>query len=115
MALTLWHNPRCSKSRAALALLEARGAKVTFRRYLEDAPDRQEIEAALAALDVPAADLLRFGEAEAKARGLTRDSAPEALIAAMAEVPKLIERPVLFAGSRAVIGRPPERVLTLLD
>ncbi|MHA6325553.1 arsenate reductase (glutaredoxin) [Roseivivax sp. CAU 1753] len=114
MALTLWHNPRCSKSRQALALLQARGADVTVRRYLEDSPDAEELHATLARLGLPAIAMMRTGDAAFRAAGLTADSAPTALIAAMCATPGLIERPILIAGNRAVIGRPPERVLDLL-
>ncbi|MCT4369787.1 arsenate reductase (glutaredoxin) [Yangia mangrovi] len=112
--MILWHNPRCSKSREALALLEEKGARPKVRRYLEDAPTYDELKAAQAALGVSAIEMVRTKEAEFKAAGLSRDSDDEALLRALAETPKLIERPVAFAGSRAVIGRPPERVLELL-
>jgi len=112
--ITLWHNPRCSKSRQALALLEERGAEVQVRRYLEDAPDASEIRAALAALGLPAIDLVRRQEKPFKEAGLSAESDPEALIAAMVAHPILIERPLALRGARAVIGRPPERVEELL-
>ena len=113
--VTLWHNPRCSKSRAALALLEGRGAKVTVRRYLDDPPTEAELRAVRDAMgDVPVIAMVRTGEAEFKTAGLTKASDDAALIAAMARYPKLIERPVAIAGGRAVIGRPPERVLETL-
>ncbi|WP_428849245.1 arsenate reductase (glutaredoxin) [Thetidibacter halocola] len=112
--MILWHNPRCSKSRAALALLEERGVAATVRRYLDDAPSLDELRAAQSALGVPAIEMVRVKEAEFKAMGLTRDSGDAALLAAMAAAPKLVERPILFDGDRAVIGRPPERVLDLL-
>ncbi|WP_343503431.1 arsenate reductase (glutaredoxin) [Alloyangia pacifica] len=112
--MILWHNPRCSKSREALALLQAKGIEPEVRRYLEDAPSFDELKAAQAALGVPAIEMVRTKEAEFKAAGLSRDSDDETLLRAMAETPKLIERPVAFASGRAVIGRPPERVLELL-
>ena len=114
MALIFWHNPRCSKSRQALALLEERGADLTLRRYLDDAPSLAELQAAQRALGLPAIDMLRPREALFKEMGLSKDMPDEALLQAAAEAPKLIERPILFAGDRAVIGRPPERVLDLL-
>jgi arsenate reductase len=110
----LWHNPRCSKSREALALLEARGADVQIRRYLEDAPSLDELTSAQAVLGLSAIEMMRPKEAAFREMGLSRDADDETLLRAMAEQPKLIERPVLFAGDRAVIGRPPERVLELL-
>ena len=112
--ITYWHNPRCSKSRAGLALLEERGAEVSVRRYLEDAPTEAELRDVLARLDVAPIEMMRPGEARFKALGLSRDSDPETLIAAMAENPILIERPIGVTGDRAVIGRPPENLLSLL-
>ncbi len=109
-----WHNPRCSKSRAALALLEERGAGVSVRRYLEDAPSLAEITAAQAALGVPAIEMMRPGEKRFKELNLSTSDAEETLLAAMADNSILIERPLAIAGARAVIGRPPERVLDLL-
>ena len=112
--MILWHNPRCSKSRAALALLQERGVEPEIRKYLEDAPSLDELRAAQAALGLPAIEMMRPKEAAFREMGLSRDADDETLLRAMAEQPKLIERPVLFAGDRAVIGRPPERVLELL-
>lgn len=114
MSVTIWHNPRCSKSRETLALLEARGVAPTVRRYLDDAPSAAEIRAALRALGLPAAALVRKGEAAYKAAGLGPESGEAELVAAMAAQPVLIERPVVFAGNRAAIGRPPEAVLAIL-
>ena len=110
----IWHNPRCSKSRQTLALLRARGAEVTERRYLDDPPTEDELRAALRALGLPAISLVRAGEPEFRAEGLTKDSGEDDLVAAMARSPKLIERPVVFVGARAALGRPPEAVLEIL-
>jgi arsenate reductase len=112
--ITYWHNPRCSKSRAGLALLEERGADVSVRRYLEDAPTEAELRDVLARLDVAPIEMMRPGEARFKALGLSRDSDPETLIAAMAENPILIERPIGVTEGSAAIGRPPESLLSLL-
>ncbi len=112
---TIYHNPRCSKSRATLALLEERGIEPEVLLYLETSPDRAEIRRLLDQLGIPAAQLVRRGEDAYKAAGLSNDSSDEALIAAMAEHPKLIERPIVVHGDRAVLGRPPENVLGLLD
>ena len=112
--VTIWHNPRCTKSRQTLALLQERGCAITERRYLEDAPSEDEIRAVLALLDLPVIGLMRVKEAEFKARDLTRDSDEATLIAAMAATPKLIERPVVLAGGKAALGRPPEAVLEIL-
>lgn len=108
--ITIWHNPRCSKSRQALALLEDRG-DVQVRKYLEDAPSLQELQAAQDLLGVRAIEMMRTGEVEFKALGLSKDDDDARLLAAMAAHPKLIERPVVFAHGRAVIARPPERAL----
>lgn len=113
--LTLYHNPRCSKSRGALELLEARGLTPTIIRYLETPPDAAQLRDLLGKLGIGARELLRTGEEEYKALNLadTRLS-DEQLIAAMAAHPKLIERPILVVGDKAVIGRPPESVLEIL-
>jgi arsenate reductase len=113
--ITLWHNPRCSKSRAALALLEDTGVKLTVRRYLVDQPSREEIVAVLKKLGLPASAVIRSGEPVFKEMELEEVDDEQALIDAMAESPILIERPIAIHLDRAVIGRPPEDVLTLLD
>ncbi|GBL54463.1 arsenate reductase [Pseudomonas citronellolis] len=113
--LTLFHNPRCSKSRGALELLEARGLAPTIVRYLETPPSAAELQALLGKLGIGARQLLRTGEDEYKALGLDDPQLSDAqLIEAMAAHPKLIERPILVAGDKAVIGRPPEKVLEIL-
>lgn len=114
MTLTIWHNPRCSKSRQTLALLQENGHTPAVRHYLDDAPSQTELRAAAAALGVTPIDMMRPGEAEFKARGLSRDSDHDTLFAAMVDAPKLIERPIVFCGDRAAIGRPPEAVLDIL-
>lgn len=112
----LYHNPRCSKSRSALELLRARGIEPDLVPYLETPPSPAELHALLTALRLPARALLRTGEDEYAALGLADETLPEAtLIQAMSTHPRLIERPVFVRGGRAVIGRPPERVLELLD
>ena len=112
--MILWHNPRCSKSRQALALLEENGAQVTVRRYLDTPPSLEELRAAQAALGLTAIEMMRPKEAAFREMGLSRTDDEDTLLQAMADQPKLIERPVAFAGDKAVIGRPPERVLDLL-
>jgi arsenate reductase (glutaredoxin) len=113
--LTLYHNPRCSKSRGALELLEERGLTPTIVRYLETPPTAAQLQVLLGKLGINARALLRTGEDEYKALNLADASLSEAqLIAAMAEHPKLIERPILIAGDKAVIGRPPEKILEIL-
>ncbi|MDU9403708.1 arsenate reductase (glutaredoxin) [Pseudomonas sp. zfem004] len=113
--LTLYHNPRCSKSRGALELLEARGLSPTVVRYLETPPDAATLKQLLGLLGIGARQLLRSGEDEYKALDLANPALTDAqLIEAMVQHPKLIERPILVAGSKAVIGRPPEKVLEIL-
>ncbi|MDF2488456.1 MAG: arsenate reductase [Pseudomonas sp.] len=113
--LTLYHNPRCSKSRGALELLEGRGLAPTVVRYLETPPDADTLKALLDKLGITARQLLRTGEDEYKALDLANPALSDAqLIDAMVQHPKLIERPVLIVGDRAVIGRPPEKVLEIL-
>jgi len=113
--LTIWHNPRCSKSRQTLALIEAAGADVEIIRYLDDAPSLAEIETMLAQLgQTDPRAMMRTGEAIYKERGLKSETDPQALLAGMAEKPILIERPIVSNGTRAIIGRPPETVKDLL-
>lgn len=114
MTLTIWHNPRCTKSRQTLALLETHGHTPQVRRYLDDPPSEAELRAAATALGVGPIDMMRVKEPEFKTAGLGKDSPDDALFAAMARLPKLIERPIVFVGDKAAIGRPPEAVLTLL-
>lgn len=109
-----WHNPRCSKSRAGLALLQEHGGSMQVRKYLEDAPSVQELQQAQERLGVPAIRMMRSGEKRFKELGLTAETPEKDLIAAMAENPILIERPLALSGDRAAIGRPPETLLTLL-
>lgn len=113
--LTLYHNPRCSKSRGALELLEARGLTPTVVRYLETPLSATQIKALLGKLGISARQLLRSGEEEYKTLNLADASLSEQhLIDAIAAHPKLMERPILEVGDKAVIGRPPENVLELL-
>jgi arsenate reductase len=113
--LTLYHNPRCSKSRGALELLEGRGLTPTVVRYLETPPDAAQLRDLLGKLGIGARGMLRTGEDEYKTLNLADASlSDEQLIAAMAAHPKLIERPILVAGDKAVIGRPPEKILEIL-
>lgn len=112
---TLFHNPRCSKSRAALELLRQRGVEPDIRDYQQQPPTVAELVDLLQKLGTDARGLLRTGEAEYTAQGLDDASLDDAaLLAAMAANPRLIERPIFIDGARAVIGRPPERVLALL-
>ena len=115
MAITIFHNPRCSKSRATLALLQERGIEPDIRLYLQDPPDSAELEGILALLGRSPRELMRKGEAEYREQGLADENLnDEALVAAMAATPKLIERPIVLANGKAAVGRPPESVLEIL-
>jgi arsenate reductase len=111
--LLLLHNPGCSKSRAARALLEARGVPFEERRYL-DAPLTRDELADLRARLGPGAAWVRRGEPAWAEAGLPPDPDPDALLDALAAHPILLERPILVRGPCAVVGRPPERLLELL-
>lgn len=110
---TIWHNPRCTKSRQTLALIEDRDP--TIVKYLETPPTEPEIRATLATLDIPAIKLMRTGEKTFKDLGLSKTDDEATLITAMALNPILIERPIVFANGKAAIGRPPETVLAVFD
>jgi len=113
--LILYHNDACSKCRATAALLAERGLRPAVVEYLHAPPDADTLRDLLRKLAIPARDLLRKGEPEYAALGLDDPALPDAaLIAAMAAHPRLIERPILVRGERAVICRPPERALELL-
>ena len=112
--VTIWHNPRCGKSREALKLLEAEGIEPEIVRYLDAAPSETEIREVLKMLGVGARDLMRTKEALYQELGLKDVTDENALITAMAEHPKLIERPVVITNGKAVIGRPPEKVVELV-
>ncbi len=113
--LTLYHNPRCSKSRSALELLEGRGLTPTIIRYLETPPTAAELQDVLNKLGIAPRQLLRTGKDEYKQLDLANpDLSNEQLIEAMVAHPRLIERPILVAGDRATVGRPPEKVLEIL-
>lgn len=112
--LTLLHNPRCSKSRQALALLEARGVEVQVRRYLDDPLDEQELRALISRLTADSQALVRTDEAQWKALDAALDDSEQVIQALLAH-PRILQRPIADDGTRAVIGRPPETVLDLLD
>lgn len=115
MEVTIFHNPRCSKSRQTLQLLEEQGIEPQIRLYLEDQPTAKEIKELLNKLDISARDLLRKSEAAYKENQLSNKELTEAqLIKAMVEFPKLIERPIVIKGDLAKLGRPPEQVLEIL-
>ena len=112
--VTIFHNPRCSKSRNSLAILNEQGLEPEIRLYLEDPPSAEELTSILAMLDISARDLLRKGESDYKALNLADPDISEIeIIKAMIDYPKLIERPIVIKDGKAVIGRPPEKILSL--
>jgi arsenate reductase (glutaredoxin) len=113
--LTIYHNPRCSKSRETLALLEGRGLAPRIVKYLETPPTAAELADLVKMLGIRPEALVRKGEDVFKAKYAGRTLSDAEWIAAMVEHPALIERPIVVAGNRAVIGRPPERVSAILD
>lgn len=115
MSITIYHNPRCSKSRETLKLLQEKGMEPNVREYLKDVPSAEELQTVLKALGINARELLRTKEAEYKEAGLNDTSLDDdAIIDAMTRFPKLIERPIVINGDQARIGRPPESVLEIL-
>jgi arsenate reductase (glutaredoxin) len=113
--ITIYHNPRCSKSRQTLSLIEDAGVSPSIHRYLDTPLTAVELEQLLKKLGINARNLLRKGEEAYKENNLGDPSLSEdELIAAMVKHPKLIERPIVVKGSKAVLGRPPENVLALL-
>ena len=114
-AVTIYHNPRCSKSRNTLALLQENGVEPEIVLYLETPPSSSDIKALLKKLGISAAELARRGENDYKACGLSKDSSEADIVAAMVKHPKLIERPIVVRGNNAVLGRPPENALALID
>lgn len=115
MSITIWHNPRCTKSRLTLQLLEEKGLNPTVIKYLETPPSADDIQTTLDKLNITAQELLRKGEQTYKDLGLKDSNKSDAELAAiMHENPILIERPVVIHGNQAAIGRPPENVLDIL-
>lgn len=113
--IRIYHNPRCSKSRETLALLQTQGHQPQVVEYLKDTPSAAELRDILTWLGIPARDLLRTKEDEYKTLALDNPALTEAdIIAAMVAHPKLIERPIVVSGKQARIGRPPEQVLEIL-
>ncbi len=113
--IQIYHNPRCSKSRAGLALLEEQGIEPEIIRYLDTPPTVEELTALLQKLDMKPRELMRTKETIYKEQGLGDVEDDTKLIEAMAAHPKLIERPIVIRGDKAVIGRPMENVTALLE
>jgi len=112
--ITIWHNPRCSKSRAGLEVLEESGKEFNIYKYLDENPSSSEIAGILSMLSLNPRELMRTGEDIYKELGLKDEMDDTKLIEAMANNPKLIERPIVVVGDKAVIGRPLDNVIELL-
>ena len=112
--ITIYHNPRCGKSRATLALLEERGVTPRIIEYLKTPPSAAELTSLVKQLGIEAGQLVRTGEDIYKARYAGKKLSASEWIEAMVRDPILIERPIVVKGNRAVLGRPPENVLQLL-
>jgi arsenate reductase len=115
MKATIYHNPRCSKSRQTLAILEDKGVDIEIIEYLQTAPDKKTLSEILGLLAMAPSALLRKGESVYKVLNLAdKLDNDEAILDAMIENPILIERPIVLANGKACIGRPPESVLDIL-
>lgn len=113
--ISIYHNPRCSKSRQTLALLQERGIEPEIVLYLDTPPNEQTLKSLLQKLGITARQLLRKGEDAFKENNLAdKDLSEDQLISAMVAHPKLIERPIVVNGDKAALGRPPEQVLDIL-
>ncbi|SFV52532.1 Arsenate reductase [hydrothermal vent metagenome] len=113
--IIIWHNPRCSKSRNAIALLEEKGVEAEVVKYLDTPPSRDEIVEVLKMLGISAGELMRTKEDIYKELGLEDVNDEEVLIDAMVAHPKLIERPVVIKEGKAAIGRPIENIVALIS
>lgn len=113
--MKIFHNSRCSKSRSALSILQEKGLDVTVVNYLETPPSIKEIKDILKKLGIKAEELVRKGEKEFKENYKGKELTEDEWINAMAKYPKLIERPIFVNGDKAVVGRPPEKVLELIE
>ena len=115
MRVTIYHNPRCSKSRAALDLLKGKGVQPEIVEYLKTPPSAEELDSILKMLGKEPRDVMRKNEAEYQEKGLDDMTlSRSALIDAMVKNPKLIERPIVVANGKAALGRPPENVLDIV-
>lgn len=111
---TLYHNPRCSKSRETLRLLENAGQTVEIVKYLENPPTKKELQQIISLLEIKPLALVRTKEKEWKDNYKGKTLSDSEVIDAMVKFPKLIERPIAIKGLKAAVGRPPENVLTIL-
>ncbi len=114
MTVTIYHNPRCSKSRQTLALIRDRGIEPEIIEYLKQPPDAEQLKRTIAMLGITAHELVRRHEPEYSEQNLDEASSEQRLIEAMVRQPRLIERPIVVVGDQARIGRPPENVEAIL-
>lgn len=112
--ITIYHNPRCAKSRQTLAIIEENGKDAVVREYLKNPPSHDELKEVIAMLGISPEQLIRKGEAIFKEKFKGKKLSDDEWVKAMVEHPKLIERPIVIQGKKAVIGRPPEKVLEIL-
>lgn len=113
--ITIWHNPKCSKSREAMEILEGNSHKPEIVKYLEETPNENQIRTILKMLGIAPRELMRTKEDIYKELNLQNELDDDALIRAMANHPKLIERPIIIKGNRAIIGRPVEKITEFLN
>jgi len=114
MSYKIYHNPRCSKSRETLQILKENGIEAEIVEYLKDMPTEAELKKILAQLNLNAVDILRKGESVFKENFKGKELSNDEWIKAMVEHPKLMERPIVVKGNKAVLGRPPQKVLELI-
>jgi len=114
MSYTIYHNPRCTKSRQGLAYLKERGIDPIIKEYLKEVPTKEELSEVVKRLGIKAEDLIRKTEADYKDKFKGRSLSDEEWIDAMLQYPKLIERPIIIHGNKAVVARPTERIDELL-
>ncbi len=112
--ITIYHNPRCMKSRQTLALIEEKGENFIVKEYLKTPPTKEELKQIVDLLEIKPMDLIRKGEAEFKENFKGKDLSDDEWLDAMVSYPKLIERPIVIYENKAVIGRPPEKVLDII-
>lgn len=115
MSITIYHNPRCSKSRQTLQLLQEKGVEPEIFEYLKTPPSKEELTSVISKLGITVRDIFRKKETEYKETGANNDNlTDEQLLEILVSTPKLIERPIVINGDKAAIGRPPENVLDII-
>jgi len=112
--MELYHNPRCSKSRAALSILNEKNIEIEIKEYLKVVPSFEELKSLIGKLGIKPQDLIRKGEADYKENYKGKELSDTEWIEAMVKYPKLIERPILINGDKAIVGRPPESILEII-